>query len=69
MKDNINPNHYKVGGIETFEYLKAKLTKEELIGFCKGNIIKYISRSNHKENTEEDLSKAKWYMDQLTNII
>ncbi|HSH24621.1 MAG TPA: hypothetical protein VLA13_03680, partial [Massilibacterium sp.] len=27
--DNINPDHYKTGGIETIDYLKAKLTKEE----------------------------------------
>ena len=26
--DNINPNHYVFGGIETIEYLKAKLTTE-----------------------------------------
>ena len=60
----INPNHYKTGGIEVFDFMKAKLTPEELSGFCKGNIIKYITRANHK-NGIEDLKKAQWYLDKL----
>lgn len=63
-KAAINPEHYKVGGIETFDYLKAKLSPSQLAGFCKGNIIKYVSRSDHK-NGVEDLEKAKWYLDRL----
>ncbi len=62
--DKINPEHYKTGGIETFDYLKAKLTAEELKGFCKGNIIKYITRADQK-NKKEDLEKAKWYLEKL----
>jgi hypothetical protein len=63
-KDKINPNHYKVGGIETFDYLKAKLTPTELAGFCKGNVIKYVSRADHKGKIE-DLKKAQWYLNNL----
>jgi len=63
-KDNINPEHYKTGGIETFDYIKAKLTAEQLNGFCKGNIIKYITRADQK-NKKEDLEKAKWYLEKL----
>ena len=62
--DKINPEHYKTGGIETFDYLKAKLTAEQLKGFCKGNIIKYITRADQK-NKKEDLEKAKWYLEKL----
>ena len=63
-KDNINPDHYKFGGLETFDYIKATLSLDQLIGFCKGNIIKYISRAERK-NKIEDLKKAKWYLDKL----
>ena len=63
-KDKINPDHYKVGGIETFDILKAKLSPTQLAGFCKGNVIKYVTRSDHK-NKVEDLKKAKWYLDKL----
>lgn len=63
MNDNINhPSHYTVGGIETVDYIKAKLTKEQFEGYCIGNVIKYISRYRHK-NGVEDLKKARWYLE------
>lgn len=65
--DNINPNHYVFGGIETIEYLKAKLTPEEYRGFLKGNVLKYISRESEK-NGLEDLKKAKWYLDKMIEV-
>lgn len=65
MKNSpITPQHYKVGGLETFDYLKAKLSPTELAGFCKGNIIKYVSRADHKGKLE-DLKKAQWYLNNL----
>ena len=67
-KDNINPDHYKVGGIETWDYMKAKLTPTELAGAVKFNVIKYLSRANHKGKVE-DLKKAKWYLDNLIKEI
>ncbi|HSH24195.1 MAG TPA: DUF3310 domain-containing protein [Massilibacterium sp.] len=62
--DNINPGHYKTGGIETIDYLKAKLTKEEFRGYLKGNIVKYISRAELKGGLE-DYKKAQWYSNKL----
>ena len=64
---NINPNHYIFGGIETIEYLKAKLTPAEYRGFLKGNVLKYVSREAEK-NGLEDLKKAKWYLDKLIEV-
>ena len=66
-KDNINPNHYTFGGIETIEYLKAKLTSEEFRGFLKGNVLKYVSRESEK-NGVEDLKKAQWYLNKLVEV-
>ena len=65
---NINPEHYKKGGIETISYIEAKLTKEQMTGYCKGNILKYISRAELK-NGKEDYEKAKWYLNKLLEII
>lgn len=60
--DNVNhPNHYTVGNIETIDYIRDKLTKEEFIGYCKGNILKYISREKYKGG-KEDLEKASVYL-------
>lgn len=70
MKDNqINsPAHYTFGGIETIDYMKAKMSEDEFFGYLKGNIIKYISRSKHKGNELDDLKKAQWYLNKLIEI-
>jgi len=59
MKDNINPNHYKQGNIETIEYIL-----DQKMNYLKGNVVKYISRYK-KKNGLEDLHKAKWYLERL----
>ncbi len=64
MDSKINPDHYKIGGIETIAYIEAKLTKEQFKGYLVGNVIKYISRFEHK-NGQEDLKKAGWYLNRL----
>jgi hypothetical protein len=63
--DPVNsPEHYTFGAIETIDYLRAKLTPEEFAGFCRGNVLKYVSRTTHKHGVE-DLRKAAWYLDRL----
>lgn len=65
MSDNVNsPDHYTAGGIETIDIIKAKLTPEEFAGYCKGNVIKYVTRANLKGGLE-DLKKAGVYLDWL----
>lgn len=56
--DNINhPPHYKVGGIETIDFIEAKSLNYNL-----GNVVKYLTRADHKGNKLEDLQKAQWYL-------
>jgi hypothetical protein len=56
--DNVNhPTHYKVGGIETIDFIEAKNLSYHL-----GNVVKYIARADSKGNREEDLLKARWYL-------
>ena len=63
-KNNIEPEHYKTGGLEVIDIMKLKLTKQEFKGFCKGLIIKYILRADNK-NKIEDYKKAQWYLNYL----
>ena len=63
--DAVNPDHYKVGGIETIDYLRAKLSPEEFAGYCRGNALKYLSRAGHKDDAAQDLAKARWYLDRM----
>jgi hypothetical protein len=59
-----NPSHYTSGGIETIDYLKAKMNQDQFEGFLIGNILKYVSRQSLK-NGLEDLQKANWYLNKL----
>jgi len=57
-EDKVNhPSHYKVGGIETIDFIEAKS-----LGYNLGNVVKYITRADHKGNKLEDLKKAQWYL-------
>jgi hypothetical protein len=64
-KDNINsPSHYKVGGIETIDFIEAKSLSYNL-----GNVVKYLTRADHKGNKLEDLKKAQWYLNrEVSNL-
>lgn len=46
------PAHYTTGGMEVIDILRAKMSPEEFRGFCKGNIIKYILRAEHKDGAQ-----------------
>lgn len=59
-----HPGHYTTGGIETIDFIEAKLTDEEMAGYLIGNVIKYVSRWRHKGGVQ-DLQKARWYLDRL----
>ena len=61
-----NPKHYADSKIEVIDYIEDKN-----LGFCLGNVIKYVSRAGKKhsadktdkEKTVQDLKKARWYLD------
>jgi len=53
-----NPKHYTAhpSGIECIEVT-------EHMGFNLGNAVKYLWRSDLKDNAIQDLNKAKWYIE------
>lgn len=61
-----NPQHYTNSKIEVIDYIEDKN-----LGFCLGNVIKYVSRAGKKHSADktdkekeiQDLKKAKWYLD------
>ena len=52
-----HPPHYKVGGIETIDFIEAKKLNYNL-----GNVVKYVTRADHKGARKQDLEKAVWYL-------
>ncbi len=51
----INPPHYHGDRV-------MRIIEEFKLGFCDGNVVKYVLRSQEKEGLV-DLKKAKWYLE------
>jgi len=67
--DMVNhPDHYKVGGIETIDYIRAKLGVHGTVAYGVENVLKYASRWQHKDGLQ-DLKKAKWYLDYIIYVL
>ena len=70
MSESVNhPSHYLCGNslYEVINVLQAWMTPEQLDGFCRGNVIKYVSRAGKKmgESKLYDLRKAQWYLNYM----
>lgn len=59
LETQIGGDYYKELSIQPIEYILANK-----LGFCEGNVVKYITRYKSK-NGLEDLKKAKHYIDML----
>jgi uncharacterized protein DUF3310 len=58
--DAVNhPQHY--GGADN-PYEVIKVVEAWALGFCLGNVVKYIARAGKKADALEDLKKARWYL-------
>lgn len=68
-KDWINPDHYKIGGIETIDYMQAKSTPEEFVGHLRLTALKYLSRVGSKDDALQEYKKAQWYINRLVNFM
>lgn len=58
IENGIRPQHYEMP-ITPVEFIMANN-----LGFCEGNVVKYVSRHS-KKNGKEDLLKARTYLDIL----
>ena len=63
----VSGNHYKDMPIQPWALMEAVLTKEEFVGFLKGNIIKYSLRAGRKDGSD-DAGKARHYMLKLQEM-
>lgn len=72
--DLINkPPHYRIGGLDVnADILRRKLTKEEYLGWLKGNIHKYAFRIGHKGGPKAaiaDAEKTNFYAQRLVEAL
>ena len=69
--DDVNsPTHYAdQGAVECIDAMESMLSREEFIGFLRGNSFKYRWRCRSKDNAVKDLRKAQWYENKLLSIM
>ncbi len=58
-----NPPHYQGDKLEALDSIRAMLGVKGFIAYCLGNASKYVWRCTKKGNFEQDLEKAKFYID------
>lgn len=63
----VGGSHYKDKALQPWAYMEANFTKEEFVGFLKGNAFKYMMRFQDK-NGIEDLKKAIHYIEKLIQV-
>ncbi len=63
-----HPAHY--GGVDN-PYEAIKVIEAWSLGFCLGNVVKYISRAGKKAESTllKDLKKARWYLDREIQML
>lgn len=62
----VGGTHYKDMDVQPWAVMQVVLSRDEFIGFLKGNIIKYSMRQGRKDSP--DAEKCKHYMMKLAEV-
>ena len=66
----VGGSHYEqYGDYQPILVMNKWLTEEQLIGFCRGNCLKYIARMGSKGSALEDARKAQQYLQWLIEAL
>ena len=63
------PKHYNTGNIECIDAIEESMSSVAFKGYLKGNCMKYLWRYDYKGKQVEDLEKAGWYLNRLTDMV
>ena len=71
MSDHVNhPAHYQSdNGIECIDAIRAALGLDGFVAHCRGCAIKYAFRMGKKDQAEQELRKAAWYLTRAADEI
>jgi len=64
----VGGTHYANKTIQPWGAMKEWMSKEEFVGYLRGNAIKYLARCNEKGGVE-DIKKARHYLDKLIEVL
>ena len=55
--------HYQTLAQQPIEIMQRLMTKEQFLGFCHGNVVKYALRCGRKDDPAKEMEKARQYAD------
>lgn len=55
--------HYQTLAQQPIEIMQRLMTKEQFLGFCHGNVVKYALRCGHKDDAAKEMEKVRQYAD------
>ncbi len=58
----LSPDHYRHGEIEAIDAIRSALGPEGFAAYCRGQVIKYLWRCEHKSARADDIGKAQFYL-------
>lgn len=64
-----SPEHYKYSSIEPIDAMRAWLGDDGFAAYCRGSVIKYMSRIGHKDEVLVEAKKAQTYARWLVETI
>lgn len=65
----VGGDHYKTMPMQPWDVIEAVLSREEFIGFLRGNVIKYAMRQGRKAGADDDAEKARHYREKLDEVM
>lgn len=65
----IGGDHYARQSIQPWDAMEAWMTRNEFIGFLRGNAIKYLARMGSKDAASQDARKAEHYCVKLAEML
>lgn len=67
-KNNNYDQHY-ICAHQPIETMQANMSRDEFIGFLKGNIIKYVCRLGKKDDAKKEAAKIRRYSEWLEQAV
>lgn len=68
-KIQVGGTHYKTMEMQPWDVIEAIMSRDEFIGFLKGNIVKYAMRQGRKPGADDDSAKARHYSAKLAEVL
>lgn len=65
----VGGTHYQSQAVQPWEAMESWMTKEQWVGFLRGNAIKYLARLGHKDAALQEAKKAQHYLAKLVEVL